>query len=74
MSYKAIIKKEINSNGECLGTFEKREKAVDELIRYGDKNISYCLDCKEDRINALQLRNWYVCGCGPYEMIIEEVE
>lgn len=74
MSYKAFIKKEIDSDKECLGTFKTRDLAVDALIRYGDRNISYCLDSKEDRINALELRNWYICGCGPCEMSIEEVE
>ena len=74
MKYQAIVKKDVDGNGEILGEFKKRELAVEALINYGDKHISYTLDNKNERISGLEMRNWYVCGCGPYQLLIEEIE
>ena len=63
-----------NEEKKVLKTHNTREAAVEELINYADKNVSYCLDTKEERMEALESRNWYVCGCGPAELFIEEVE
>lgn len=70
MKYKAIYFRE--DSEKILGTFSERDNAVDALINAGEHN--YCLDNREERIAALQLRDFYMCGCGPNYMKIEEVE
>ncbi len=73
MKYKAIYKRDLKSE-ETLGVFDSRDDAVDTLIRFGDANISYCLDTIEDRRAAFEYRNFCMCGCGPSELLIEEIE
>jgi hypothetical protein len=55
-----------------LGEFSDKEAAISTLIKEGSGN--YCLDSREEREDALRLRNFCMCGCGPYAMKIEEIE
>lgn len=74
MEFKTFFKRDNHNEPTFVGRQNDRKKAVMELVNYAEKQIDYCLDSKEDRINSLMTRNWYVCGCGPSELIIEEVE
>ena len=57
-----------------VGVFNTREEAVNELVEWAHHEIDYCLDKREDRIEALQFRNTYICGCGPSKLMITEIE
>ena len=57
-----------------LGTFNTRDEAVNALVEWAHDEIEYCLDHREDRIEALQFRNTYICGCGPSKLMIKEIE
>ena len=72
MKFKAIYKESSNSRDEILGEFNEKKEAINALIKRGDNN--YCLDNREDRIEALEMRNFCMCGCGPSSMCIEEIE
>lgn len=74
MKYKAIFKKNNGDSEIVVGTFDKRKEAVNKLLDTAQRNVDYCLDSREIRHDALMERDWYVCGCGPAELIIEEVE
>ena len=69
MKYKAIYFHE--GKDKDLGTFKTHEDAINVLIKAGDNN--YCLDSRDERIEALRLRNFCMCGCGPNSMKIEEI-
>jgi hypothetical protein len=72
--FKATSTKNHSSRPKNLGIFNTRDEAVDALITYADKEIDYCLDRLEDRLEGLQCRNTYICGCGPTKLMIEEIE
>ena len=72
MKFRAIYKESSSVQDEVLGEFKDKKSAINALIRRGDGN--YCLDNKEDRIEALEMRNFCMCGCGPASMCIEEIE
>ena len=57
-----------------VGKFNTRDEAVNALVEWAHNEIDYCLDRREDRIEALQFRNTYICGCGPSKLMIKEVE
>ena len=71
MKFKGIYKKD-SSHEEVVIISEDRNAVVQELVKRVDGN--YCLDTKEDRLNALAIRNFCMLGCGPSELIIEEIE
>ena len=68
VNFKAIF---VNKNGEriVIGTFNEREKAVNSCIEYRG---NYCLDNERERRECLEVRDFYVLGCGPEEFLIEE--
>ena len=68
--FKAIFKR---SDGtlRTIKVTNTRDEAVDACVNYND---DYCLDSKKDRIDALEYRDFYVIGCGPTSLIIEEIE
>lgn len=70
MKFKGIYKKD-SSHEEVVVISDDRNHVVQELVKRVDGN--YCLDTKEDRLNALSIRNFCMLGCGPGELIIEEV-
>lgn len=71
MRFKAIYKE--NSQEECIvGTYDTKETAIEALLNKGRHN--YCLDSREERYDALEMRGFCMCGCGPSSMRIEEVE
>lgn len=74
MKYKAIFKRNNGDEDVVVGTFKERNEAVEELLNVAQQRVDYCLDTREIRHEALTERDWYVCGCGPAELIIEEVE
>lgn len=71
MKFKGIYKKD-SSHEEVVIISEDRNTVVQELVKRVDGN--YCLDTKEDRLNALAIRNFCMLGCGPSELIIDEIE
>lgn len=73
VKFKAIYKESLEDNGTPIGEFDKRDTAVNALVDYAHRHVSYCLDSREDRLQALQLRNFCMCGCGPSELLIEEI-
>lgn len=72
MKFKSIFKRP-NESDKLIGVFDTREEAINACVDY-DESRHYCLDNKEDRIECLRLRNYCICGCGPDELAIEEVE
>lgn len=52
-----------------IGSFNERNNAV---IACADYNNEYCLDKREDRIEGLMSRDFYIIGCGPRQFSIEE--
>ena len=70
MRYKAI--KTRDNKDKTVGIFENRDDAVNALI--DEVRGSYCLDGDEERRSTLEMQNYYVIGCGPDMLIIEEVE
>lgn len=71
MKFKAIYKKDSN-NETVVGIYDEKCKAIKSLLDKGDGN--YCLDNREERQEALEMRGFCMCGCGPSSMRIEEVE
>lgn len=71
MKFKAIYKKDSN-NETVVGIYDEKSKAIKSLLDKGDGN--YCLDSREERKEALEMRGFCMCGCGPSSMRIEEVE
>lgn len=71
MRYKSIFRTP-GSEDYVIGTYNDRDKAIKACVDYQDGD--YCLDSKEDRIKCLEMRNFCICGCGPKELAIEEVE
>lgn len=71
MKYKSIFKTS-NQKEVVIGVFKDRNKAIKACVDY--KEVGYCLDTREERIKSLEMRNFCVCGCGPDELLIEEVE
>lgn len=69
MVYKAIYKRD-SERSEVVGTFKTKERAIEKLLEKGEGN--YCLDNREERKEALEMRNFCMCGCGPASMYIEE--
>ena len=67
---KAIFKRN-DGKEEVIKVCKTRDEAIDACINY---TSNYCLDTKEDRINALKVRDFYVLGCGPEQFILEQVE
>ena len=55
-----------------IGVHNTRKEAINALINASDDD--YCLDTKEERIQALEDRDWYTLGCGPNQIGIVEVE
>lgn len=56
---------------EKVGVFEVRENAVIACADY--KSGDRCLDSREDRIEGLKNRDFYIIGCGPRQFSIEEI-
>lgn len=71
MNYKGIYKRD-GGREEVVLISSNRDEVVKALVNRVDGN--YCLDTKEDRLNALAVRNFCMLGCGPSELVIEEVE
>lgn len=74
IKFKATLIRSHSARPKNLGTFDTRDEAVDALVKYADREIDYCLDRIEDRIDGLQCRNTYICGCGPTKLMIEEID
>ena len=71
MKFKAIYKKD-SQNEIVVGLFDTKKSAIHALLEKGDGN--YCLDTREERKDALEMRGFCMCGCGPSSMRIDEVE
>ena len=61
-----------NESDVTIGVYNTKEEAVKACVEY--RRGDYCLDNKEERMESLMLRNFCICGCGPAELLIEEVE
>lgn len=48
-----------------------RDEVVNACADYNSHD--YCLDKREDRINGLKDRDFYIIGCGPRQFSIETV-
>ena len=69
MKYKALFKKR-DGNVVVIKVCDNREDAINACLDYND---NYCLDSRQERYESLKIRDFYVCGCGPDELSIEEV-
>lgn len=70
--FKSYFIKQPNAPKEYLGIFEEKKDAIDACINKASND--YCLDTEQDRRMALQTRNFCICGCGPRQIGIEEIE
>lgn len=71
MKYKAIFKENSNSKPIVLGLYSDKNHAIDVCL---DKvHNDYCLDSRESRRQSLENFGFCICGCGPREISIEEV-
>lgn len=73
MKYVGTVVIDSTHTVELPGKFKTKDQVIDALIKYSDDHISYCLDTREDRIQALKNRNFCICGCGPSKLIINEI-
>lgn len=71
MEFKGIYKSD-GHHEEVVIVSKDRNAVVEALLRKADGN--YCLDSMEERRNALSVRNFCMLGCGPGELLIEEIE
>ena len=71
MKYKAIFKSPGNSDF-IIGTYKTRDEAVNACVDYRDHD--YCLDSRAERLKCFEFRDYCICGCGPNELSVEEVE
>ena len=71
MRFKAIYKTD-SQNETVVGIYDKKEMAIMALLNKGEHN--YCLDSREERYDALVMRGFCMCGCGPSSMKIEEID
>lgn len=71
MKFKAVYSRP-GASDYVIGVFNTRDEAVRACVDY--KDGSYCLDSREERLKCFEHRNYCICGCGPDELSIEEVE
>lgn len=56
---------------EKIGDYSNREDAVKACVNYNSHDT--CLDSKQDRKEGLENRDFYIIGCGPRQLSIEEI-
>ncbi|MBR6517557.1 MAG: hypothetical protein IKT40_12060 [Bacilli bacterium] len=71
MKFKAVFWHNSEEKTE-LGVFDSKEKAIEKLLNKGGND--YCLDSYEVRKQALEERDFCMCGCGPRQMEIITIE
>lgn len=59
------------SSSCVVGVYDTRDEAVEHAIN--KCKDSYCLDNEEERRNALKFQDFYIVGCGPSKILIDEV-